>query len=99
MPELHLPGYQFCGPFTKLDERLAKGQIGINKLDALCRNHDLAYKYNKSVDKRHIHDKILQQEAAEIYKDSSNNLSQRLNAGLISNIMFAKRRLGLGTKK
>jgi hypothetical protein len=23
MPELHLPGYNYCGPFTKLDERLA----------------------------------------------------------------------------
>lgn len=43
--ELHLNGYRFCGPGTKLDERLAKGEHGINKLDEACRYHDIAYKY------------------------------------------------------
>uniref|UniRef100_A0A1B0FAX0 Uncharacterized protein n=1 Tax=Glossina morsitans morsitans TaxID=37546 RepID=A0A1B0FAX0_GLOMM len=28
--ELHLPGYQFCGPGTKLATRLARGEKGIN---------------------------------------------------------------------
>ena len=25
MPEMHLPGYNYCGPFTKLNKRLARG--------------------------------------------------------------------------
>ena len=32
--ELHIPGYQYCGPGTKLKERLARGDPGINPLDA-----------------------------------------------------------------
>lgn len=40
--ELHIPGvYRFCGPGTKLEERLARKERGINQLDELCREHDL----------------------------------------------------------
>jgi hypothetical protein len=31
--EIHLPVYNFCGPFTRLDERLARSDAPINKLD------------------------------------------------------------------
>lgn len=31
--DLHIPGYQFCGPGTKLKERLQKNQRGINPTD------------------------------------------------------------------
>ncbi|KAL4132177.1 hypothetical protein QTP88_009384 [Uroleucon formosanum] len=41
--ELHLPGYNFAGPGTKLKERLARGERGINNLDELARAHDIAY--------------------------------------------------------
>jgi hypothetical protein len=43
MPELHLPGYNYCGPFTKLNERLARGDKPVNKLDAGCKKHDIFY--------------------------------------------------------
>ena len=39
--EFHLPGYQFAGPGTKLQKRLALGQMGINRLDRIARTHDL----------------------------------------------------------
>lgn len=45
--ELHLPKYQYCGPGTKLAERLARGDPGINKLDSLCKDHDIAYENHK----------------------------------------------------
>ncbi|XP_029665449.1 uncharacterized protein LOC115236867 [Formica exsecta] len=35
--------YQFCGPGTHLETRLARGDRGINPLDAACREHDIAY--------------------------------------------------------
>jgi len=43
MPEMHLPGYNYCGPFTKLEERLARGDKPINKVDAGCQQHDIFY--------------------------------------------------------
>ena len=41
--ELHVPGYKFCGPGTKLAERIASGEVGINPLDKACQQHDIAY--------------------------------------------------------
>lgn len=41
--ELHIPGYQYCGPGTKLEKRLLRGDKGINKLDEACMYHDIAY--------------------------------------------------------
>lgn len=39
--EMHLPGgYQYCGPGTKLDERLKRNDPGINELDRACKQHD-----------------------------------------------------------
>jgi len=29
--ELHIPGYQFCGPETYLEKRLTRGDRGINR--------------------------------------------------------------------
>ncbi|KAJ8910548.1 hypothetical protein NQ315_011061 [Exocentrus adspersus] len=34
--ELHIPGYRFCGPGTKLAKRLSRGDVGINGLDEAC---------------------------------------------------------------
>lgn len=45
--EIHLPGYQFLGPGTHLQERLDRGERGINPLDNACLQHDIAYS-NKS---------------------------------------------------
>jgi hypothetical protein len=41
MSELHLSDYNYCGNFTKLDKRLAKGNEPVNKLDAGCKEHDI----------------------------------------------------------
>lgn len=40
--ELHFPNYTFCGLRTRLLERLNKGQVGFNPLDAACREQDVA---------------------------------------------------------
>jgi hypothetical protein len=52
IPELLIPGYQCCVPFTKLDERLARGDEGINPLDAGYKEHDIAYRDNKDLENR-----------------------------------------------
>lgn len=35
--ELHLLGYHYCGPGTRLKERLARGDLGINPWDQACK--------------------------------------------------------------
>lgn len=41
--ELHIPNYNYCGPGTKLINRLTKGQVGVNPLNDAYREHDIAY--------------------------------------------------------
>ncbi|KAJ8964117.1 hypothetical protein NQ314_005113 [Rhamnusium bicolor] len=36
--ELHIPGYRFCGPGTKLQKRLDRGDQGNNLLDEACKS-------------------------------------------------------------
>jgi hypothetical protein len=40
--ELHLLGYNFCSPDTKLAKRLARGDSGVNLLDSACKVHDIS---------------------------------------------------------
>ena len=49
--ELHLPGFQFRGPGTKLQKRLAREDKGIHLLDADCREQNIAYSKSKDIKK------------------------------------------------
>jgi len=75
--EMHLPKYQFCGPGTRLQKRLALGQMGVNKLDSLCRAHDIAYAEKKNLSDRHKADKILEDAAWEIAKSPNSGVGER----------------------
>lgn len=97
--ELHLPGYQYCGPGTKLRERLARGDLGINSLDKACKEHDIAYSIHKNTSDRHIADRILEEKAWQRVKSRDSSLSERANALFVTNIMKAKVKLGMGLKK
>ena len=58
--EFHLPGYQFAGPGTKLQKRLALGQQGINRLDRIARTHDIDYSMAQNLqDKWKADDKMI----------------------------------------
>lgn len=97
--ELHLPGYQFCGPGTKLKKRLKRGDIGINPLDAACKVHDIVYDQYTDIEKRHQADKELAEKAwaRALSKDSS--LGEKINAYLVTNAMKTKVKFGMGIKK
>ena len=58
--EMHIPGHEFCGAGTDLETRLARGDEGISKLDAACREHDIAYANNSD---RHKADQKLADQA------------------------------------
>lgn len=97
--ELHLPGYEFCGPGTKLQKRLKRGDKGINTLDAACREHDIAYSKNKEINKRHQADKILENRAWERVLSKDSSIGEKTSAYLITNAMKAKVKLGMGLKE
>lgn len=94
--EIHLPGgYSFCGPGTKLNERL--NQAGINPLDSACKIHDLAYA--NPLANRAEADKKLEHSAWNRVKSKDASLGERASAWFVTNAMKIKRKLGAGMKK
>lgn len=99
--ELHLPGYQYCGPGTNLKKRLERGDQGKNPLDAACKEHDIAYDKHQNSGERAAADKILQNAAMKrvIAKDTS--MGERAAALSVAAAMKAKRMItgqGIGRK-
>lgn len=41
--ELHLPGHNYTGPFTRFKKRQQRGDKPVNRVDALSEIHDRAY--------------------------------------------------------
>ncbi|XP_011858343.1 PREDICTED: uncharacterized protein LOC105555904 [Vollenhovia emeryi] len=96
--ELHIPGYQFCGPGTRLEERLARGERGINPLDAACRDHDIAYSRSKDLAERHVADKILAERARKRITARDSTLGEKAAATAVWTTMKAKTKIGMGLK-
>jgi hypothetical protein len=94
--ELHLPGYNFCGPGTKLEARLARGDRGINALDEACREHDIAYATYKDNERRRVADRKLAAKAWERVKAWNSGVSERAYAAAVAAAMKAKSTLGSG---
>lgn len=98
--ELHIPGgYEYCGPGTKLEKRLKRGDPGINPLDKACKEHDIAYSQTSDTSKRAVADKILSERAWQrvLAKDAS--VGEKAAAWAVTNIMKAKAKLGGGVRK
>lgn len=91
--ELHVPGYQYCGPGTKFEERYNRGDRGINALDNACMMHDKAYTDHTDVENRTIADKVLRKSAQQAYQDKSRSLiKERIPAYLVDKIFAVKNR-------
>lgn len=97
--ELHIPGYQYCGPGTRLSKRLQRGDPGINKLDAACKTHDIAYSTYSDSANRAKADLQLANEAWERVKAKDSSLGEKTAAWAVTNIMKAKSKFGGGAKK
>lgn len=99
--ELHIPGYQYCGPGTNLSKRLQRGDPGINKLDAACKQHDIAYSKYKDTTKRSKADRELAERAWQRVKANDSSIGEKAAAWTVTNIMKAKNKFGGGcvTKK
>lgn len=96
--ELHIPNYNYCGPGTKLNQRLNRGDPPINKLDAACKEHDIFYLKNKSLEKRHQADWGLENRAWERVNSKDAKLKEKAAAWLVTTGMKVKRKLGMGCK-
>lgn len=95
--EAHLPGgYQYCGPGTKLEERLRRGDSGINRLDRACKEHDIAYSKTSDIQQRHKADHILQERAWSRVKAKDSTFGEKSAAWFVTNAMKAKRKFGMG---
>lgn len=97
--ELHLPGYQYCGPGTKLSQRLSRNDPGITKLDQACKEHDIAYSESNELIDRHKADKVLEDKAWNRFKSKDANFKEKRNALLVTGAMKIKRKLSLGFRK
>ena len=99
--ELHLPGgYQYCGPGTKLQKRLSRGDPGINPLDSSCKDHDIVYSENReNIEKRNLADKILAEKAWQRVFARDSSIGEKAAAYTVTNIMKAKSKLGMGMKR
>lgn len=97
--ELHIPGYNYCGPGTKLAKRLERGDRGINPLDEACREHDIAYSKYQDVGNRNQADKELAQAAFKRVKAPDSGFGEKLAALGVGGVMKLKSKLGMGLKR
>ena len=97
--ELHIPGYNYCGPGTKLQERLDKGQSGVNGLDEACKEHDIAYSKSDNLSHRHKADHQLYEKAVERIKSKDVRFGEKLAAGTVAALMKVKTKFGMGISK
>jgi len=93
--ELHIPGYQFCGPGTRVQERIGMGQRGINELDNACMHHDIAYG-SKEESVRRAADIDLRNHAYRIAFDPvhTHGLQERAFSFLTGSVIQIKNRVG-----
>lgn len=91
--ELHVPGYQYCGPGTKLEKRLNRGDPGINELDRACKEHDIEYsKFSDGIERFNA-DKKLSEAAWKRVFSSDASFGERTTALAVTAAMKAKMKL------
>lgn len=96
--ELHLPGYNYCGPGTRLQKRLKRGDKGINPLDNACMQHDIAYDNYSNLEDRHKADIILKNMAKRRLRSKDASTGEKLSSWLVNKVMKGKLKSGAGTK-
>lgn len=99
--ELHIPAglnkkYNYCGPGTKLQERLLRGDKPINGLDAGCMEHDIAYHNSKELTGRHEADRKLAQIAMQRFRAKDATWGEKMAALGVAGVMKTKVKLGMG---
>jgi hypothetical protein len=92
--EMHIPGYNYCGPGTKLDKRLARGDKPVNRTDEICKKHDIAYKNSTNSDDIRTADQAMIQELDNI---KAPTLRERFGRSIAKTGIKTKMLFGLGS--
>ena len=87
--EFHIPGYHYAGPGTQLTKRLARGDPGINRLDKIAKQHDIAYSKAKNLQDKWKADDVMIRAIDRLPG------KKKLTEKMVKKIMQAKRRLKL----
>jgi len=97
--ELHLQSHNFTGPGTRLDRILnpdlttREWSKPINKVDTAAYHHDLCYAKHQD---RETRNKVCDKEKLRELDDITNpTLRERLDRGIVRNLINAKVRMGL----
>lgn len=96
--ELHLPGYNYCGPGTNLKSRLSRKDKPINRLDEYCKQHDIAYNTSSNLSDRHKADIVLLKMAKQRSSAPDAKFGEKLAANFVNKAMLAKVSSGSGLK-
>lgn len=91
--ELHLPGYNYCGPGTKSLEKRA-----VNRLDEFCKEHDIAYQQSSDLSDRRKADIKLMKMARNRITASDASLGEKVAAHIVNKAMLAKIKYGAGLR-
>jgi hypothetical protein len=95
--ELHIPGYNYCGPGTKLDKRLGRGDKPVNRVDEVCMFHDIDYQ-TAGTDSAKI--KAADQKMLRRLNEIQNpTIAERLGRTIASTGIKTKQLLGSGAKQ
>lgn len=93
---IHIPGCNYCGPGTDL----SLGAIPTHEQDRLCMKHDYAYAaYPNDLKARHAADRELIEGSWKRATAKDAKFKERATAWLVTNLMKAKLKLGLGVKR
>ena len=98
--KLHIPGYQYCGPWTEWKEQLARGDSGINPLDAACKEYDFAYSKNRdSLAARHDANRVLTERSRKRVLAKNPIIGEKAAPWGVANTMNAKTKLDMGIRR
>ena len=90
--ELHLFFHNFSGPGTHIQERLARGDKPVDKVDAISMIHDIAYMNAKTVHDIDDADTKFINAQKQIAQNDP-NLYTKANAFLVQQIMTTKQKM------
>lgn len=90
LPEIHLIGYNYCGPNTQLESRLALNVPCINELDCACKEHDIAYSQCSEIEWCCQADKMLILKAFRRVYAKDSRIGERFAALIVSGAMTVK---------
>lgn len=76
--KLHLSCYRFFGSGKTLENKLVRGERGMNELNETCREHDIAYSEYKDNIRRRISDQILEDKAWKLVIASNSSAANEL---------------------